>query len=263
MACPEFARFSDALQQRLEADDLVFALVALGSMAELQRADVWSDHDFWVIAAPGKDDALLANLAWLPDADQIIAPIRQAPRYYTVLYASDHVAEFAIFTPDSMASGKLSSYRVLFDRIGLSQSLEAIAQQAQTPPDETQMLALMHNLLVTLLTGAARAARGEILDSDKYINYFAVNLLLELFKHTIPTEHPEVIDQLDAWRRCEVIYPLLAAQLQTILRLPMPTRAVHLLALADAQLATRVPNYPHATVEIVQQKLLARQSTFA
>ncbi|MCX6046580.1 MAG: hypothetical protein NT075_15860 [Chloroflexi bacterium] len=260
MTGPEFAHFSTVLQDRLARDDQVFALIALGSMAEPQRADAGSDHDFWVIAAPSKADELLADLAWLPDADQIIAPIRQAQSYYTVLYASGHVAEFAVFTPDSMTSGQLSTYRVMFDRIGLSKPLEQMAQRSQVSLDETQALALLHNLLITLLTGVARATRGEILDSHKYIDYVAVNLLLTLLQSYVPAEQPAAIDQLDAWRRCEVIYPALAAELQIILWLPMPTRALHLLMLADTQLATRLPNYPHASVEVVRQKLVACQA---
>ncbi len=252
----EFEHFSSTLQQHLETDEQVFALIALGSMAEPNRADDWSDHDFWVVTAPDKDNELLADLSWLPNAEQIVAPIRQAPRYYTVLYANGHVAEFAIFTPETVVNGKLSSYRVLFDRFGLSSTLASLAHEAQAQPDEINALALLHNFLVTLLTGVGRAARGEILSSDKYTTYLAVDLLLELVRLYVPTEQPTLVDPLDAWRRCEVIYPELAAALQIILRLPMPERAIHLLEIADKQLCSRMSNYPHATVNNVRRKLV-------
>lgn len=252
----EFEHFSTVLQQRLQLDEQVFALIALGSMAEPQRADAWSDHDFWIITASGKDDELLADLSWLPNAEQIVAPIRQAPRYYTVLYANGHVAEFAIFTPETMVNGKLSTYRVIFDRFGLSRTLQQIAHQATAQPDEIRALALLHNFLVTLLTGVGRAARGEILSGDKYTTYVAVDLLLELVGCYVPTAQPALVDPLDARRRCEVVYPELAGSLQMILRLPMPERACQLLEMADKQLSSRMSNYPRTTVEIVRRKLV-------
>jgi hypothetical protein len=251
----EFEHFSRLLQQRLQREEQVFALIALGSMAEPQRADEWSDHDFWVVAASGKAEELLADLSWLPHAEQILVPIRQAPCYYTVLYADGHVAEFAIFTPETMLNGKLSAYRVLFDRLGLSRNLQQITCQSQAHPSESRALALMHNFLVTLLTGAGRAGRGEMLSSDKYTIYLAVDLLLELFRQYIPTEQPALVDPLDAWRRCEIIYPELTGELRMILHLPMPARALQLLELADQQLCTRMPNYPRTAVEIVRRKL--------
>ena len=130
MQSQEFELFSTTLQHRLQMDEQVFALIALGSMAERQRVDEWSDHDFWIVTAAGKDDELLSDLAWLPNAEQIVAPIRQAPRYYTVLFSSGHMAEFAIFTPETLIKGKLSTYRVMFDLIGLSKTLEQITHQS-------------------------------------------------------------------------------------------------------------------------------------
>ena len=256
MTSQEFENFSITLQQRLQMDEQVFALIALGSMAEPQRADGWSDHDFWIVTASGKDDELLADLSWLPNAEQIAAPIRQAPRYYTVLYSSGHMAEFAIFTPETMINGKLSTYRVMFDRFGLSKTLEQITRQSHAQLDEPRALALLHNFLLALLTGVGRAARGEFLSSSKYTTYFAVDHLLELFRQYIPTDQPTLIDPLDGWRRCEVTYPELVKALQMILRLPVSEQALRLLELADQQLCICMSNYPHATVELVRQKLV-------
>ena len=66
MTSQEFERYSTALQQRLQTDEQVLALIALGSMAEPHRADAWSDHDFWVVTAPGKDDTSAFIILSLP-----------------------------------------------------------------------------------------------------------------------------------------------------------------------------------------------------
>lgn len=251
----EFAAFTAELQQRLQADDQVLALIALGSMAELQRADEWSDHDFWVVAAPGKDEILLTDLAWLPNAEQIVAPIRHGQRYYTVLYTTGHLVEFAIFTPTTITTGKVDTYRILFDRIDLEATLTAIAAQSELLPDTSNHLALFHHFLISLLTGVGRAARGEQLNSDTYVNYFAVGALLELHRRHTPSPQQRLGDTLDPWRRVEIIYPELAEQLHRTLHLPLPERAIELLVLADQQLRPRMANYPTQAVEVVRRKL--------
>ena len=255
MTRQEFAAFTTELQKRLQADEQVLALIALGSMAELPRADQWSDHDFWVVTAPGKDEMLLTDLTWLPSAEQIVAPIRHGQRYYTVLYATGHIVEFAIFTPETIATGKVDTYRILFDRIGLEATLTAIASRSEILPDPSNNLALFHHFLLSLLTGVGRAARGEQLNSDTYVNYFAVGALLELHRRHTPSPQQQRSDKLDPWRRVETIYPELAEQLRRILHLSLPGRAIELLALAEQQLRPHMTNYPAQAVEVVRRKL--------
>lgn len=116
------------------------------------------------------------------------------------------MAEFAIFTPETLVNGKLNTYRVMFDRFGLSETLQQMMHQSKAHLDEPKALALLQNFFVALLTGVGRAARGEILSSNTYINYFAIDLLLTLVARYIPTAQPTLVDALDARRRCEVIH---------------------------------------------------------
>jgi hypothetical protein len=47
----QFQQFTVTLRDTLSADDRVCALVGIGSLAQPERLDRWSDHDFWVITA--------------------------------------------------------------------------------------------------------------------------------------------------------------------------------------------------------------------
>ncbi|MFC6800472.1 hypothetical protein ACFQDE_00875 [Deinococcus caeni] len=56
----------DLIAAGLEASGQALALLGLGSVgAELDRADRYSDLDFFVLARPGQVGALLEDLGWL------------------------------------------------------------------------------------------------------------------------------------------------------------------------------------------------------
>ena len=73
MQLSEFRRFSDTLVANLANDARVLGIVAMGSMAEHYYApDQWSDHDFFVVTVPEAQEALLADLSWLPNNDRLV-----------------------------------------------------------------------------------------------------------------------------------------------------------------------------------------------
>jgi hypothetical protein len=49
MDSTQFQQFTAILQHTLSADQRVRALVGIGWLAQPERIDRWSDHDFWVI----------------------------------------------------------------------------------------------------------------------------------------------------------------------------------------------------------------------
>src|SRR5262249_45257236 len=95
---PAFAAFTAALVARLEADPDVIALVMVGSASGLPPApDEFSDHDFFVITRTGAQERFRCECAWLPDAESIALSFRDTAHGLKVLYASGHIAEFAVF----------------------------------------------------------------------------------------------------------------------------------------------------------------------
>lgn len=255
MTAAAFDAFSERFRSRLDADTRVLALIALGSTARPERRDAYSDHDFWVIVAPGARAAFLEDASWLPDTANLVAAIRTGARYLVVLYDSGHVMEVGVFEPDELSEGKLSAYRVLFDRQGIEARLAGMAARSPAPPstpDEASECALM---FVTLLTGAARAARGEHLSADKYVRRFALDFLIGLLVRNKPLARPELIDPLDPWRRFDEIDPAAAADILAATRLPTAEAALRLLDIAERELRGVLPEYPARVAAVVRAAL--------
>jgi hypothetical protein len=250
----DYEQFTASLRTRLEADARVLALVALGSTAIPERRDSHSDHDFWVVVAPGLRAAFLEERSWLPDAGDLIARVRTGARYLVALYAIGHVLEIGVFEPDELPEGKLGAYRILFDRDGLANRLAEIAARPVHPPtpDERSECELF---FVTLLTGASRAARGEQMSAHKYLAFFAPDFLLGLLVRNKPSARPERIDRLDPWRRFDELDPAVAGELLAAVRLSPQEAALRLLDLADRELRCRLPDYPTRAAEVVRAAL--------
>jgi hypothetical protein len=230
----QFNNFTDTLQRTLFADDRVRALIAIGSLARPERVDAWSDYDFWVITTTAAQIELLTDLSWLPDHPTIALALRLAEQYYTIVYTTGHIAESAIFGPHDLSRGRLSHYRMLFDKDDITARVQALAEDVRHEheigynPSNT-----LGHFLVTLCTDAARAARGERLSAHTYIFQYAVDDLLTLITHQIAPQRPDLADPFDARRRFEQAYPDLSMTLASILALSPAAAARQLLDLAE------------------------------
>ncbi|CAN5547756.1 hypothetical protein BH10CHL1_BH10CHL1_12250 [soil metagenome] len=234
MDCAQFHHFTQTLEQTLQADARVLALVAIGSLAQPTRIDQWSDHDFWVITTTAAQADFLADLSWLPDPAAIVLTLRPAQSYYTVLYTSGHMAEFAVFGPQDLDRGRLTHYRMLFDKAKITPQIAALAtavqQDQQRSYDASSTFA---HFLITLCTGSAHAMRGEGLSAHTYIFQYALDALLKLIVHSIPPEQTDLADPFNPRRRFEQLYPTLSTTLALWLNLPPAVAAGHMLDLAE------------------------------
>lgn len=232
----QFHTFTQHLVQRLAADARVLAFVAIGSLAQTERIEAWSDHDFWLITTSAEAQSeLLTDLSWLPNPSEIALTLRPAAQYYTVLYTSGHIAEFAVFTRHDLTHGRLADYRLLFDKAEIGPQIQSIAAAVQQERQQSyDATATFRHLLISLCTGAGRARRGEWLSAHTYIFQYALDALLTLIVHHIPAEKPaDSGDLFDPRRRFEQRYPKLSAKLSGIMVLPPAIAACHLFDLAQ------------------------------
>jgi hypothetical protein len=230
----QFHSFTHSLEHTLDADDRVLALVAIGSLAQPERVDLWSDHDFWVITTTAAQTDFLTDLSWLPDHRAIALTLRPAQQYYTVLYTTGHIAEFAVFGPHDLSRGRLTHYRMLFDKDDITTRIQAIATHVQQEQQSGyNASATFGHFLITLCTGVGRATRGEWLSAHTYIFQYAVDALLTLITHHVPPQRPDLSDPFDPRRRFERIYPDLSTTLARLLTLPPAVAARHMLDLAE------------------------------
>jgi len=107
---------------------------------------------------------------------------------------------------------KVNDYRLLIDRVGLAADLERLvsATTAEFRALAEDDLCLLGQFLTNLLVGVGRYRRGEQLSARQFITGWSLHALLRLIAKTIPTEHPEALDNLDPLRRVEAAYPEIA-----------------------------------------------------
>lgn len=253
MDAAQFDNYTERLRASLESIREVLGLVVLGSTADSTLRDEWSDHDFWIITEVGAQAALLEDLTWLPDYQNIALTVKHLPHGRTIIFRNRHKVEFAIFDATEVGSGKVDRYRVLIDRDRVAQLTAAVDEetrrQAQAKPDA------LENLCVILWSACERHMRGELLSARQYLDGFAIDRLLSLISNTEPGDKRK--DVLDARRRLEQRSPELAAELMAVRAQPVPEAALQLLEIAERELKPKAPTLAWEKVTMVQGWILS------
>src|SRR5690606_15436120 len=153
------------------------------------------------------------------------------------LYADGHLLEFAVFDSEELSTVVGNDYAVLIDKANINELAEKFVERTTTiTPKPTRDLGMVLGLL---FVGAGRYARGEVLSAWGFIKTYALGHLLNLCTHFLPPEsHAEHdksrLDNLDAFRRFEQVYPQLGAQIaDCLVRTPLPA-ALGLLEIYEA-----------------------------
>lgn len=250
---PAFDDFTEALTAALAADPRAVGLVALGSMSgEGPPPDDFSDHDFFVIAAPGGQEAFREDVSWLPGAGRALLVHRETEHGLKVVLGDGHLLELAVFDLDELRVARANRYRVLLDRGGVA---ERMAEVAAKPAEAHADRWLCGQLLGNLLVGGGRAARGETLSARLFVSGHAAGHLLRLLARHVPREVATPLDDLDPFRRFERAYPRLGAAVNDALALPPLDAALALLGLAGRELGPRLPGWPAAAADAIAKRL--------
>jgi hypothetical protein len=252
MGPESYRSFVEELVARLEPDPRVLGLVATGSMAARDiLPDIYSDHDFWLVASPESAQSWRADQGFLPRACEIVFAFRETAHGVKVIYRDGHLVEYAVFAPAELGLARVNRYRVLIDRGGLAARLAALRSATlaeSVAADETR---LAGELLTQLLVGANRFRRGEVLSAHRLVAAGALPHLLALLARHTRTESPELQDDLDPARRFEETHPRLAARIAASLRRSPLETARELLEIYREMLAPSLPSPPAELVEIV------------
>lgn len=254
-----YASFTRELSSRLAADPRVVGLVALGSMAGGSPGpDAFSDHDFFVVTAPGEQEAFRTGLSWLPPRGAIALAHRETAHGLKVVYDDGHLLELAVFDLAELSVARVNRYAVLLDRGGVAERMAEVATRREPPRDDAW---LAGQLLGNLLVGGGRARRGELLSARLFVGAHAASCLLLLLARHVPSDGPRLLDDLDPFRRFERVYPELGRELGRALSRPPLEAALALLGLAERELASRVPEWPAAGASAVRRRLEELRST--
>ncbi|WP_454300996.1 hypothetical protein [Salana multivorans] len=228
MSAPEwFESLTDELTIGVRERDGLTGLVLLGSAstAGRHRRDEWSDHDFFVIADPGRGARARASLDWLPDQDRIVLTACEGEIGFVVLYDDGHVLEFALAEPTELAGIAVGEVSVVVDDdAGVTAALVEAGQVTAAAGDSFDPENDARLVLVKILLGVGRIRRGEVLNGGQFVRTWAVNHLLRAVRGRFPGRSPEARDTIDPTRRFEVDYPDWARAIAAALDAP-PERA--------------------------------------
>lgn len=248
MDAAQFDKYTERLRASLESIPEILGVVVLGSTADANLRDEWSDHDFWIITEIGAQDALVEDLSWLPDHQDIAIKVNHLPHGRTIIFRNRHKVEFAVFDATEVNTRKIDRYRVLIDRDRVAELIAAVhndtRQQAQPRPDA------LENLCVVLWSACERHMRGELLSARQYMDGFAIDRLLGL----ISSSESDYVgrDVLDPRRRLEQRSAELAVELLAIRGKPVPEAALQLLEIAERELKPKAPTLGWEKVTMVR-----------
>ena len=248
----DYDAFTRELVHGLAGDDRVLGLVAVGSMAARDyRPDEWSDHDFFVITVSGVQETLREDVSWLPRAERIAHWYRETEHGLQVLYGDGHLVEFAVFDLRELGLASVNRRRVLLDKGGVEKRVTEVAAQSATrarPSDEHEF----GKFIGCILVGTGRSRRGEELSGGRFVKDLALQFLLVLLARALPAENAGLLDDLDPYRRFELVHPELAAELVALTKLDTVDAALGLLDVAERELRPRRPDLAWHALEVVR-----------
>jgi hypothetical protein len=259
----DFQTFTEVLVANLETDERVLGLIAAGSMAGVShQPDEWSDHDFWLVVTPGSADWYVQNTAWMPASDEIALYFQEHHGGLKTVYRSGHLLEFAVTDRAALANFRVNDYRLLIDRDDLDAELQRLQQATEREFQQVTRhdVPLYGQFLTNLLVGVGRYQRGEQMSARQLITISSLYALLRLIARHIPADGLDQLDNLDPFRRFELVYPAIGAEINTLLQRDLVACATGLLELADRLLRDSMVDYPTQAVATVRAYIQAHGS---
>jgi lincosamide nucleotidyltransferase B/F len=188
------------------------AVIGLGSVGtELERLDVYSDLDFFVIVKPGYKPTFLRDLEWLFRLGPVAYAFQNTADGYKLLYSDGVFCEFGVFEPAELASIPFSEGRIVWKAAGVDDTIcRPVTRPGQGEPRTVDWL--LGEALTCLYVGLCRYHRGEKLSAQRFIQHYAVDRVLELMEMETAAASPPR-DPFAVERRYEQRFPELAGEL--------------------------------------------------
>ncbi|MHB1473628.1 MAG: aminoglycoside 6-adenylyltransferase [Dermatophilaceae bacterium] len=250
-----YQRFTGNLVAWAANDPAVIGLIAVGSTADVtHHPDEWSDHDVFVVTTAEAVAGLLEDPSWLPDAERIVMWHAETVDGRAAVYDDGHLIELAVFGTSGIPSLSVNDYRVLVDKSDLTARFanwkrDTTLQVAET---DTAGSRRFRQIVVQLIVGLGRDARGESLSAHERIRGQALTHLLSLVRDFVPAENDTPLDNLDPYRRIEMAHPEICRRLNTALTAPLPELADTMLSLLQDHLVDRVPAFSAESLTAVR-----------
>lgn len=258
MEAVEYQRFTRDLVAWAVSESAVMGLIAVGSTAAMTHdPDEWSDHDVFVVTIAGASAGLLEDPSWLPDSERIVMWHTETADGRAAVYDDGHLIELAVFEDLSLPPLSVNDHRVLVDKTDLTARFanlerETTVRVADTDPTGSRRF---RQIVVQLIVGLGRDARGESLSAHERIRGQALTHLLSLVRDFVPAENDTPTDDLDPYRRIERAHPEICGCLNALLTAPLPELAETILSLVEEHLSDRVPAFSAESLAAVRAVL--------
>jgi hypothetical protein len=237
----DYELYTSLAIERVEADPKVLGLILVGSTAEPETRDEWSDHDFWIITFPGAQGKYLHSPEWLPFSESILLSALHGENVRSVLYLNHHMVEYAVFDQEQVKEAKLNRYKVTFDRARIESIAKKINEDTLSlRANELMRFDKLSNLCLLIWTAYQRSKRGELLSAYEYIHY-AIDEFLDLLVGAKLVGGDPAYDALNPRRRLERYKPDLGVELSHIVREKPEIGGRELLDLTIRTLKTESP----------------------
>lgn len=193
------------------------ALLGLGSIGiETGRMDKYSDLDFFVIAKQGKKKRFIENLDWLTNVSEAGYYYLNTADGYKFLYKDGVYCEFAIFEEDEISNIPFAQGRVTWKETDFDESI-CVPSGKKEPWKPENLEWAINEALTCLYVGLCRFARGEKLSGTRFVQSFAVDILIASSSY-FAEEQKDFKDQFQHERRYENRYPDLAKHLPKMIQ---------------------------------------------
>lgn len=191
------------LADRLKKRNDCLGLLALGSCAEQERLDEWSDLDFFVFVEKGSQSLYLSNLDWLEECSPLAFVFRNTKDGHKILWEDGVYAEYAVFELDMMSDIPYSKGTFIFKRDGV----DLLESSLLSMPNPYQTIEYASNeILTNLYVGLLRYHRGEVLSAFRLIQVHAIDRFIAMAHLVYPTQSTQV-DLFSLERRVEQRHP--------------------------------------------------------
>lgn len=202
----------DAIGRSLSLRPYTLALIGLGSVGlELERLDIFSDLDFFVIVESGHREDLLNDLSWLQFGDPPAFVFRNTSDGYKCLSVDGQFAEFAVFEQPHLASIPFSPGRVVWKRADVSARLAIPELESVSAPIDLDWQT--DEALSNLYVGLQRFQRSERLSAMRFVQVYALDHVLAIV-NSVELAAAGSQDPFSPERRVELRYPQLSALLE-------------------------------------------------
>lgn len=192
-------QLAESLKKRTDC----LGLLALGSCAEQERLDEWSDLDYFVFVEKGSQSVYLSNLDWLKECAPLSFVFRNTKDGHKILWEDGVYAEYAVFEIDMMSDIPYSKGTFIFKRDGV----ELLESSLLTMPNPYQTIEYATNeILTNLYVGLLRYHRGEVLSAFRLIQVHAIDWIIAMAHLVYPAQSTQV-DLFSLERRIEQRHP--------------------------------------------------------